>query len=59
MEGEKDVVVVFPRLLPGRRVVETVWRGARGALGIDSGEGGLSRRNSAVGEGRKGRQFSL
>lgn len=32
VEGEEDVVVVFPRLLPRRAVVEKVWRGARGCL---------------------------
>lgn len=32
VEGEERVVVVFPRLLPRREVVETVWRGARGVL---------------------------
>ncbi|PSR87035.1 GPI-GlcNAc transferase complex, PIG-H component-domain-containing protein [Coniella lustricola] len=43
VDGEEDVVVVFPRLLPGRRIVERVWRGVRGCLwepqegGWDSG----------------------
>ncbi|KJZ80191.1 hypothetical protein HIM_00041 [Hirsutella minnesotensis 3608] len=32
VEGEDDVVVVFPGLLPPRRIVETVWRGARECL---------------------------
>jgi phosphatidylinositol glycan class H protein len=32
VEGEENVVVVFPRLLPGRDIVEKVWRGARGCL---------------------------
>ncbi|KAL2759661.1 hypothetical protein ACRALDRAFT_2038475 [Sodiomyces alcalophilus JCM 7366] len=32
VEGEEDVVVVFPRLLPRRHIVETVWRGVRGCL---------------------------
>lgn len=32
VEGEDDVVVVFPRLLPCRRVVEAVWRGVRECL---------------------------
>ncbi|KAK3315029.1 GPI-GlcNAc transferase complex, PIG-H component-domain-containing protein [Apodospora peruviana] len=32
VEGEEDVVVVFPRLLPKRRIVEAVWRGIRGCL---------------------------
>ncbi|PHH84944.1 hypothetical protein CDD83_1138 [Cordyceps sp. RAO-2017] len=32
VEGEPDLVVVFPRLLPPRRIVEAVWRGARECL---------------------------
>ncbi|KAE8445170.1 hypothetical protein EG329_013667 [Mollisiaceae sp. DMI_Dod_QoI] len=32
VEGEESVVVVFPRLLPRRAIVESVWRGARGCL---------------------------
>lgn len=32
VEGEESVVVVFPRLLPRRKVVEEVWRGARSCL---------------------------
>jgi phosphatidylinositol glycan class H protein len=32
VQGEEDVVVVFPRLLPRRVVVEKVWRGARACL---------------------------
>jgi phosphatidylinositol glycan class H protein len=32
VEGEKEVVVVFPKTLPRRHVVEDVWRGARGAV---------------------------
>ncbi|KAF7551402.1 hypothetical protein G7046_g7733 [Stylonectria norvegica] len=32
VEDEEDVVVVFPGLLPPRRIVEEVWRGARGCL---------------------------
>ncbi|KAL7270022.1 hypothetical protein RUND412_007275 [Rhizina undulata] len=32
VDGEGEVVVVFPGLLPGRRVLERVWRGARGCL---------------------------
>lgn len=32
VEGEESVVVVFPRLLPRRKIVEEVWRGARGCL---------------------------
>ncbi|KAK4132894.1 hypothetical protein BT67DRAFT_334436, partial [Trichocladium antarcticum] len=29
VEGEGDVVVLFPALLPRRRIVEAVWRGVR------------------------------
>lgn len=32
VHGEEEIVVVFPTLLPGRRVVERVWRGGRRAL---------------------------
>ncbi|KAH7320212.1 GPI-GlcNAc transferase complex, PIG-H component-domain-containing protein [Stachybotrys elegans] len=32
VEGEEDLVVVFPGFLPKRHVVETVWRGARECL---------------------------
>ncbi|KAJ4190639.1 hypothetical protein NW767_011260 [Fusarium falciforme] len=32
VEGEEDVVVVFPRLLPRRKIVEEVWRGVRRCL---------------------------
>ncbi|RMZ73765.1 GPI- c transferase complex [Pyrenophora seminiperda CCB06] len=32
VEGEGEVVVVFPSLLPRRDVLEVVWRGVRGSL---------------------------
>ncbi|EON68731.1 hypothetical protein W97_07989 [Coniosporium apollinis CBS 100218] len=32
VQGEEDVVVVFPTLLPNRHILETVWRGARACL---------------------------
>jgi phosphatidylinositol glycan class H protein len=32
VEGEEEVVVVFPKLLPKRAIVEKVWRGARDCL---------------------------
>ncbi|KAL1986201.1 hypothetical protein VTN96DRAFT_6716 [Rasamsonia emersonii] len=32
VEGEPDVVVVFPNLLPKRTILEEVWRGARQCL---------------------------
>ncbi|KAH6604880.1 GPI-GlcNAc transferase complex [Trichoderma cornu-damae] len=38
VEGEEDVVVVFPGLLPRRRIVETVWRGVRECLYEGRGE---------------------
>jgi phosphatidylinositol N-acetylglucosaminyltransferase subunit H len=37
VQGEDEVVVVFPRLLPGRDIVEKVWRGARRCL-YETGE---------------------
>ncbi|KAK7920202.1 GPI-GlcNAc transferase complex [Apiospora marii] len=38
VEGEEGLVVVFPKLLPRREVVEEVWRGVRGCL-FDEGGG--------------------
>ncbi|WPH00408.1 Hypothetical protein R9X50_00323500 [Acrodontium crateriforme] len=32
IEGEGDVVVVFPEILPRREILEDVWRGARACL---------------------------
>ncbi|PLB38446.1 PIG-H family GPI synthesis protein [Aspergillus candidus] len=32
VEGEPDVVVVFPKLLPNRAILEEVWRGSRRCL---------------------------
>lgn len=32
VEGEDEVVVVFPTMLPRRGVLEVVWRGVRGGL---------------------------
>jgi phosphatidylinositol N-acetylglucosaminyltransferase subunit H len=40
VDDEEDVVVVFPKLLPRRAVVERVWRGVRGCLYEDQGRGG-------------------
>ncbi|KAK0615830.1 GPI-GlcNAc transferase complex, PIG-H component-domain-containing protein [Bombardia bombarda] len=40
VEGEDDVTVVFPALLPRRRIVEAVWRGVRECL-YETGEGKL------------------
>lgn len=38
VEGEKEAVVVFGRVLPGRQVLEEVWRGARAVLWGRGGE---------------------
>ncbi|KAM0429020.1 hypothetical protein ACHAPT_006824 [Fusarium lateritium] len=38
VEGEEDVVVVFPGLLPRRKIVEEVWRGVRRCLYESRGE---------------------
>ncbi|KAK3989556.1 phosphatidylinositol N-acetylglucosaminyltransferase subunit gpi15 [Cladorrhinum sp. PSN332] len=43
VEGEEDVVVVFPKLLPRKRIVEAVWRGVRGCLFEGEGTVGGSR----------------
>ncbi|KAE8149732.1 phosphatidylinositol N-acetylglucosaminyltransferase [Aspergillus avenaceus] len=32
VEGERNVVVVFPKLLPNRAILEEVWRGSRHCL---------------------------
>ena len=37
VEGEGEVVVVFPSLLPRRGVLEVVWRGVRGGLWEQAG----------------------
>lgn len=40
VEGEQDVVVVFPKLLPRRDMLETIWRGSRACLwGFAKGKG--------------------
>jgi len=41
VEGEEDLVVVFPRLLPRREIVERVWRGARRCLYEPDGGNGV------------------
>jgi phosphatidylinositol glycan class H protein len=40
VEGEGEVVVVFPTLLPRRDILEVVWRGARGSLWEPPAENG-------------------
>lgn len=47
VKGEEDLVVVFPRLLPRRAILEEVWKGSRVCLWEDIG-----RRGKAVGETR-------
>ncbi|KAF9697511.1 hypothetical protein EKO04_004103 [Ascochyta lentis] len=39
VKGEKDIVVVFPGLLPRRAILEEVWRGARKCLWESEGVG--------------------
>jgi len=40
VEGEGDAVVVFPKMLPKRKILEEVWRGSRKCLWDgDTGEG--------------------
>lgn len=43
VEGEEDMVVVFPGLLPRRDIVETVWRGARECL-YEAGKGSMEEK---------------
>ncbi|KAM7208611.1 phosphatidylinositol N-acetylglucosaminyltransferase [Naviculisporaceae sp. PSN 640] len=40
VEGEEDLVVLFPSLLPGRRIVETVWREVKACLYEQASAGG-------------------
>lgn len=49
VEGEEDVVVVFPVLLPRRGVLEVVWRGARGCLWEDGRGAGRKRQDELDG----------
>ncbi|RYO82304.1 hypothetical protein DL764_009627 [Monosporascus ibericus] len=42
VEGEDDVVVVFPRLLPRPRILEKVWRGVRRCLFEYEGKAGMN-----------------
>lgn len=55
VDGEEDVVVVFPRLLPRPRVLEKVWRGVRGCLWeFENGEGGCGSAGGSAGGGSGG-----
>ncbi|KAL2116745.1 hypothetical protein VTJ04DRAFT_8913 [Mycothermus thermophilus] len=59
VEGEEELVVLFPQLLPRRKIVEAVWRGVRGCLwegegweeAMDDGErrGAEARRKEGIG----------
>ncbi|KAI0202658.1 GPI-GlcNAc transferase complex, PIG-H component-domain-containing protein [Astrocystis sublimbata] len=54
VEGERDVVVVFPRLLPRAEVVEKVWRGVRECLyerKVTAGGAGAHRYGHGDGDG--------
>jgi phosphatidylinositol glycan class H protein len=46
VEGEENVVVVFPGLLPRRKIVETVWRGVRECLYEGRGEDRVDKSGS-------------
>ena len=56
VDGEEDVVVVFPRLLPRPRILEKVWRGVRRCLyeydcagaGGKGGGGAVGRSHAAA-----------
>ncbi|KAG4035070.1 hypothetical protein MFRU_002g04170 [Monilinia fructicola] len=52
VEGEGELLVVFERLLPGRRVLERVWRGGR--RGLFGGEEAVANGNGGVGAGGSG-----
>ena len=54
VEGEEELVVVFPRLLPGRKIVEVVWRGVRGCLEPGRGKGKGERGDGTGKEREKG-----
>ena len=45
VKGEEEVVVVFPKLLPGRDILERVWRGGRACL-YDLGGKGTGKEGS-------------
>ncbi|KAI4593263.1 hypothetical protein KJ359_009991 [Pestalotiopsis sp. 9143b] len=56
VEGEDEVVVVFPKLLPRRDAVERVWRAVRSCLfevrqkkAVDGGGGSKERNGSVLG----------
>lgn len=45
VEGEGDLVVVFPKLLPRRDIVEKVWKGVRGCLMEEGNQRLIKRMN--------------
>ncbi|KAI1637307.1 GPI-GlcNAc transferase complex [Biscogniauxia mediterranea] len=50
VDGEDDVVVVFPRLLPGARIVERVWAGVRECLWEEEEGKGKGKKGAAAAE---------
>ncbi|KAF5871875.1 putative phosphatidylinositol n-acetylglucosaminyltransferase protein [Botrytis fragariae] len=57
VEGEGELVVVFERLLPGRAVLERVWRGGRrGLFGGEERGGGNGDANGGVNGGVGGKE---
>ncbi|KAL1837645.1 hypothetical protein VTJ49DRAFT_3544 [Mycothermus thermophilus] len=56
VEGEEELVVLFPGLLPRRRIVEAVWRGIRGCLWEEEGweeRNGDSKGGGGIGSTRE------
>ncbi|KAH6621075.1 GPI-GlcNAc transferase complex, PIG-H component-domain-containing protein [Chaetomium sp. MPI-SDFR-AT-0129] len=53
VEGEEDVVVLFPGLLPRRKIVEAVWRGVRGCLEEGSTTTGNGQGSTGQGKGNQ------
>ncbi|KAF1951610.1 hypothetical protein CC80DRAFT_575100 [Byssothecium circinans] len=47
VKGEQDVVVVFPKLMPRRAILEEVWRGARRCLFEGTGVKVKAKQNGA------------
>ncbi|KAJ0311676.1 hypothetical protein Brms1b_008122 [Colletotrichum noveboracense] len=50
VEGEEDLVVVFPQILPRKKIVERVWRGVRGCLWEAEGGGSYGGGNRKIDE---------
>ncbi|KAF8477344.1 GPI-GlcNAc transferase complex, PIG-H component-domain-containing protein [Kalaharituber pfeilii] len=54
VKEEQEIVVVFPRTLPRREVVEVVWRGLRGCLYEKEGSGEGLEERAVAGAGPRG-----